>query len=140
MADFDLTTWVEEEIPDAASLYYRVHINIVRDGRLHPGVFQEQGASMSTDWDKYSTPQESRARARVPAKNGIVALDAARVRAIEELSIRHSPDLSRMNRAHTDILGTPADEAATRIARNRVRTRLLRACHERWVIEPNAEN
>ncbi len=140
MVDSDLSDWDEESIPESAQLYYRVHVSFIREGKLHPGVFREKGGSISTDWDRYSTPEESRRRARVPEENGIIALGAGRVRAIDELSIRHSPDRTTPNRAHTDILGLPPDDAATRIARNRVRTRLLRACDDRWLIDPFLAN
>jgi hypothetical protein len=59
---------------------------------------------MSTDWERYSTPEESRARSSVPSDNGVVALNAGSVR-LAGLQVLHTPDVERGNRAHTDVIG-----------------------------------
>jgi len=59
-----------EDIPNEDRLYYRVHQTYLLMGELKPGVFREIGDGMSTDWAKYSTPLESRNRAKKPEKNG----------------------------------------------------------------------
>ena len=47
----------KEPIPDNSNLYYRIHKTYIVDGEIVPGAFQSKIDSMSTDWDKYSTPQ-----------------------------------------------------------------------------------
>ena len=60
---------------------------------------------MSTDWAQYSTPQEtqSRAKSSPPRDNGVLKLNVGGVRAIEGLSVQHTP--LEENRAHTDVFG-----------------------------------
>ena len=119
MADSDegiVADWIEE-IPNQGRLFLRVHINSVPNRKLHPGIFREQGDAISVDWEKYSTAEETRRRARVPDQNGIVALMAGDVRSIEPLEVKHEP--IRINRAHSGIHGLtlpgqlPAPESKT---------------------------
>jgi len=115
-----------ESIPDQDLLFFRVHKSYVRNGDIIPGAFRDQGIhplvrGMSTDWNKYSTPEESRWRARTPSDNGIASLDVGAVRAIPGLAVDHDPYWS--NRAHTHVLGEKDTEA---------RLKLKRLC--RWVI------
>jgi hypothetical protein len=128
-------TWNVEPIPNEDRLFYRVNAKLLKDRlTLHSGVFREQHGSISTDWEKYSTPDETRNRAAVPDDNGVVALVVGAVRAFEGLSVLHSPDEQRQNRAHSDILGLDKLDA---IKKNEARLMLLN--HVRsigWVISP----
>lgn len=90
---------------------------------------------MSTDWSKYSSPEDTRARAAVPGENAVIALRAGDVRRIASLIVRHRPvqpgtvvdgRLIPPNRAHTDVVGDKTPE---------VRLRLLRACRLVLVLE-----
>ena len=77
---------------------------------------------MSTDWSKYSSPTESRDRARRPKDNLIVSLPVGELRRIEGVSVFHSPiqnDPEQAdNRAHADVIGIPRDlEIRDRIAK-----------------------
>lgn len=138
MVGSEEVTWEKEQIPERDSLYYRVHVAIVPDGDLHPGVFREQGDSMSTDWAKYSTPEASRGRATEPDKNGIVELMAGPVRAIEGMIVEHSPDVTRDNRAHTDIRGMSTAMGKLSVdARKTFIRRELFATFNQWLIHPN---
>ncbi len=92
----------KEVIPDKCSLYYRVHATYFRDNVLIPGVFRELGDGMSTDWDKYSTPEQSKARAKKPENNGIVSLSVEKLR-ILNFNVIHAPTYG--NRAHTNVKG-----------------------------------
>jgi hypothetical protein len=68
MADSEesiVTNWIEE-IPNQDRLLLRVHVSLVPNRKLHPGVFREHGNAISVDWEKYSTPEETRQRGRVP--------------------------------------------------------------------------
>lgn len=59
-----------EEVPNEAVLYVRVHKDKIQKKGLqtgfpNPGAFKntpETGPDLSSDWEKHSTPQESRAR------------------------------------------------------------------------------
>lgn len=118
--------WLTEEIPASDGVYMRVHETWVPKGRLSAGVFQDRGRGMSTDWDRYSTAEEARARARNPTANGIVRLLVRGVREIGQV-VEHAPiqptATSPGNRAHTDVIGEKTTEA---------RLKLLRLAH--WVI------
>src|SRR5665213_551520 len=96
--------WQIEEIPDQNFLFLRVHKSFVKFGEGIPlGAFKDHGGGMSTDWDKYSTPEQTRNRAkRSPSENnGVLRLNVGEVRAISGLSVAHEP-LSE-NRAHTEV-------------------------------------
>jgi hypothetical protein len=100
-------TWDIEEIPDVDKLFYRVHQQNYRDGKVVTSTFKEFGTSddnkgMSTDWMKYSTPSESKARAKKPEVNGIISFIAGELRTIL-LKVIHYPIDS--NRAHTNVKG-----------------------------------
>jgi hypothetical protein len=95
--------WPVEVIPDDDSLYYRIHEVNVRNGEILPVAFREIGAGMSTDWNKYSTPKESLARAKNPNKNGIVSFVVLNLRNDLNLSVEHTP--TDKNRSHTNVIG-----------------------------------
>lgn len=103
--------WPIENIPDSDHLFYRIHKNNIVDGEVVPGAFRERGEGakkgMSTDWDKYTTPEESLSRSNNQAENGIVKFAVNEVRIIGSLEVIHDPDFERNNRAHTHIKGIP---------------------------------
>lgn len=108
--------WPVEEIPDVDGLYMRVHRNHVRDGEPIPGAFRDIGGGMSTDWNKYSTPQATRERGRKdPALYGIIQLPVGLVRTIDSLAVTHSP--LEENRAHTDVIGEKDTEVRLKLLR-----------------------
>lgn len=106
--------WPIEEIPNIDTLYMRVfalHTEL-ENGRLVPNnlALRNHGdvagmVGMSTDWDRYSTPEITRGGSpRRPASDfGVVAFPVESVRAIPHQRVMHSPAVS--NRAHTDVLG-----------------------------------
>jgi hypothetical protein len=67
--------WPVEPLPSEHKLFFRVHDSYIRNAKLIPGVFREQGdgdeKGMSTDWEKYSAAEETRARSKQPSKNSI---------------------------------------------------------------------
>jgi hypothetical protein len=105
--------WPVEEIPDQDRLFMRVHRQWLKNGRVAPGFFQnrpdEATGAMSTDWSRYATPEETRARAKRPELNAVIELAVGIVRAIPEQVVRHAPiqDDPNLpdNRAHTDVAG-----------------------------------
>lgn len=70
-----MNRWLSEPIPDDAILFYRVPVGWLKPGnKLHPGVFRENKGSMSTDWSKYSTGAETRARTGKPLSYAVLRL------------------------------------------------------------------
>ncbi|HUP59279.1 MAG TPA: hypothetical protein VNA69_02540 [Thermoanaerobaculia bacterium] len=107
--------WPKEAIPDDDILYMRVHLNNLRDGELQPGVFQDREGSMSTNWQKYCpTPEEARAKARNPARNGVIQAVVRDVRAARQV-VEHSPDEARGDRSHTSVIGAKTAEVRLRL-------------------------
>ena len=133
----DVSVWIVEDIPDADRLFLRVNARQLTGGVLAPAIFREQNGSMSTDWEKYSTPQESQSRARRPDVTGIVALVAGGVRRIPELRVRHSPDVAHRNRAHTDVFGIEQPHGLPpTVQKTRLRERLFDQFNT-WLIPPS---
>lgn len=101
-----------EIIPNSSKVFFRIHKNWIRAGKVNPGVFKEVGPddkkSMSTDWDKYSTPNISLSRARNPEVTGIIHFIVDNLRSLN-LNVTHSPIYckcqSKDNRSHTDVNG-----------------------------------
>jgi hypothetical protein len=88
---------------------------------------------MSVDWEKYSTAEECWQRARKPAENGVLGLVAGGVRAIEGLTVEHSPDRENNNRAHSNVWGLPDEESEVRLRQREELFELFRG----WEIEPS---
>jgi hypothetical protein len=65
----DDVNWQAEHIPDEDSVYMRAHKHILRGKTLLPGIFRPHDGGMSVDWEKYSSPEECRQRARIPEEN-----------------------------------------------------------------------
>src|SRR6266568_1723640 len=104
----DEVIWPVEQIPDVDGVFMRAHHVHFRDGELQPGVFRQHGDGMSVDWEKYSTPEETRNRAAKPFENAVVRAGAGHIRQISDLDVRHKPDHKHSNRAHSDVVGLPA--------------------------------
>jgi hypothetical protein len=147
--------WPSEEIPDADLLFMRVHRNLVEHGRPAIGVFKnrpdparsDRAPGMSTDWNRYSTPQQTQDRARSsrPEDNGVCSLNVGRVRGIYDQRVIHTPHYrvpddsdDPNNRAHTDVAGkkspkeTNDPEERVRLLRVRVEFQEI----SRWEIPP----
>ncbi len=106
--------WPVEEIPDHANLYKRIHKNHIQNGGIIPGAFRDY--EMSVDWDKYSTPEETRKRGSQQAtKYGVVALQARAARNVPGQDVVHTPASS--NRAHSDVRGEKDPEARVKLRR-----------------------
>ena len=136
--------WAIEDIPNEASLFYRVPVCHLRpDRRPAPGNFRENKGSISTDWEKYSTAAETRARQGRPERFAVMRLLAGGIREIPELSVLHSPTQNVLglpdNRAHTDVVGLEphADEKPELGRKERIRTELYKRFNT-WEIEPGA--
>ena len=107
--------WPKEDIPNEASVFMRLHRNLIFTGEIGPNVFRDQEGGMSVDWDKYSSASETRARGRTPADNAVISMGVASIRAIEALVVEHDPvqensfdqkgNPLKPNRAHSQVIG-----------------------------------
>jgi hypothetical protein len=107
--------WPSEPIPDEDYLFFRVHRQRIKNGEVRPSAFQNrptENDGMSTDWEKYSTAQESLNRAPAPDDNAIIRLSVAKIRKIPGQTVVHTPiqpnvnpTIPAGNRAHTDVFG-----------------------------------
>jgi len=72
-------------------LFIAIHVSqFDENGQVRIGAFAKE--ELSTDWEKYSTAEQSQARRRVPGDNAIGALVAGAVRQIEGQEVVHDPD------------------------------------------------
>lgn len=98
-----------ENIPDGDRLFYRIHPNLVDEGKIIPGAFKEIGDGMSTAWSKYSTSTQLQQRAK--SLVNIVSLEVLSVRAINGLEVIHDPLYNEKenidDQAHSLIKGIP---------------------------------
>ena len=96
----------------------RVHKNWRKsDGTAAASAFRNHGEGMSTDWEKYATPRDTRRRARQPEFNAVVSLHVGSVRQLPEQQVEHTPDVERDNRAHTDVYGKKDEEVRIKLRR-----------------------
>ncbi len=112
--EFNLTHLQTEEIPDENRLFMRVHQAYIRDGLPTVGAFTDHGEGMSTDWDKYSTAQETLQRSKDVQKNGVVEMIVGAVRGLGQ-RVAHAPIPT--NRAHTAVLGEKDTEVRVKLRR-----------------------
>jgi hypothetical protein len=105
VADAVTPNWESEDIPDADRLFMRLHPDFIyEDGTPKPNGFRNHGGGMSTDWDKYSTPEQTRARTdKDPRTYAVIAMVVGEVRKIEGQEVKHTPLPD--NRAHADVTG-----------------------------------
>lgn len=106
----DDVNWPVEDIPDDDSVYMRAHRMFFRP-TLQPGVFTPHGGGMSVDWEKYSSPEDTRQRAKNPDHNAVIRLPALGIRDINNLALEHTPEPE--NRAHSDVFGLVNSEDLT---------------------------
>ena len=119
-----------EEIPDIDQLYHRYHRIYYTASRLIRGsCFKIKNNIMSTNWSRYSSPEETRNQAKIPSDNGVIEMNVGDVRNIEFLGVLHTPKLE--NHAHTDIFCF--ENYLSRADLNEVRIFLANV--SRWVIK-----
>lgn len=115
--------WPIERIEDGDWLYRRVPpVFIKPDGTLSDKLFmrnseanrnkREPDPDISVDWDRYATPEQSLEIAGRPT-HGICGLQAIAPRFLD-LSVTHTPDTARGNRAHASIRGNEGPRAKQR--------------------------
>jgi len=111
---FYLTYMNIEDIPDPDRLYYRIHRSYYPEGKLNLSVFRDIQGGMSVDWEKYSTPTETRSRANNPEANGVISMVAVDVRSIPQ-QVEHRP--SKSNVSHSEIIGQKSPEVRLKLSR-----------------------
>jgi hypothetical protein len=119
MAD-DVISWVSESLPNEDHLWMRVHKVQWSNGDIAPGAFRNlptPADGMSTDWAKYSTADDTRNRARIPKDNAVIQLEIEKVRQLPDQTVVHTPDLTKQNRAHTDVFGEKTPEVRIMLKR-----------------------
>ncbi len=113
--------WPSEEIPDEDWLYMRVHCQFVKGEHLSPSVFKNMPTEkdgMSTDWNKYSTPGQTRGRgAKPPDFYYIIKMLVGSVRKIQGQRVEHTPNPEMDNRAHTDVWGEKNEQVRMLLGR-----------------------
>lgn len=115
MAEGPIDEWPVEGIPGSDFLYLRVPRRLWIENKLL--AFRDHDGAMSTDWEKYSTPEKTRQRARGnPLDYGVLQMECASVRGVP-LNVQHSPDMERSNRAHTDVIGEKTAEVRIKLSR-----------------------
>ncbi|WP_410006521.1 hypothetical protein [Aequorivita nionensis] len=126
--------WKTEEIPDNCFLFCNVHKGYLskKDNSPNPSAFYntpKTGDNLSTDWDKYSSAEESRERIGLQYKFGttefknssdffIYAFETFKVRKIIPLQkvihdpLQHLPPRLGIpnNRSHSIIIGDKGDK------------------------------
>lgn len=106
-----MSDYPAEAIPDDDVLYLRVHrAHFLRGEVLSPAFRNHPPGGLSTNWSRYSSPEETRSQARqAPENYGVLGMNVGAVRAIPHQVVRHTP--LPENRAHTDVLGPKEDVA-----------------------------
>lgn len=121
VADEVSVPWKSEDIANEDLLWMRVHrVWFNPDGSIKPGVFKNNPTAqdgMSTDWQKYARPEETRSRAKTPKDNAVIQLVVGEVRRIPDQNVVHTPNLETKNRAHTDVFGEKHPEARLQFSR-----------------------
>jgi hypothetical protein len=102
--------WPIEVIPDEDRLFMRVHRNRIQNDLPDAGLFQNHGeggdAGTSTDWSRYSEPEDTirRKLAEAPTwRGGVIQMAAGVVRNSPKQTVEHAPLPD--NRAHTNVKG-----------------------------------
>ncbi len=125
-------TWPVESIPDTDWLFRRVHVHLLSNRQnqenIPPIVFWDHNG-ISVDWSKYSTPNESRQRAKDPSQNGIIQIGVQAILSFRSLSVVHAP--IQENRAHANILGM---HNCSKVDQTDIRKRLARIAQ--WALKP----
>jgi len=112
----------------------RVHVGQLTGLELHTGIFREHQGAMSVDWERYSTPSETRNRHPDPNSVGVITLGAGAVRSIDGMEVRHEPVQS--NRAHSGIHGLlRSDMGPPQVRKTMVRTKLFKLV-KGWELKP----
>lgn len=123
MAD-DQISFLVELIPDEDSVFMRAYKDRVKDGIAGPSAFKPHGSGLSVDWDRYSTPEDTRSRAKKnPSHNAVVRMVVGEIRNINEsLDVRHAPLPENQAHAEVNLPDDNADQSEVRVKLSRLAT------------------
>ena len=128
--------WQSEDIPGVDDLYMRVHQSQIDEtGAPFPGAFKDRDGGMSTDWNKYSIPEETRSRGKNPKENAVISMNVDKVRRIPGQVVNHTPSIEFNNRAHTDVIGDKKNNPEVRVLFGRIYNLVIPYSKERKVAE-----
>jgi hypothetical protein len=117
--------WESEPIPDDALLFLRVHRQWIKNNEPRLGAFQKRldvtrnRLGMSTDWNKYRHPEETRTKlGKDPTDYAVLQMSAGSIRAdLPSDTIEHTPKEEEGNQGHTDIWGEDDEETRLKYSR-----------------------
>jgi hypothetical protein len=131
MKNSNLTDGVPKEILDTHTVFLRIHkvdLDLEEQDekeKIKPTAFDKKGDDgLSVDWSEYSTPKDTRLRAKKPEDNGVLSFSVKSLREIP-LAVIHKPTT---NYAHSIIVGIPPRKPSDL----GIRVRLRRIC--KWEI------
>jgi hypothetical protein len=117
--------WPAELIPDRARVFRRVHRTFLlgraeKDEDGIPLGAIRKDVELSTDWSKYSTPEETRSRALKPEANGVISLPVGSIRRETQQTetvqtVEHAPEPN--NRSHSLVVGRKDQETRVLLSR-----------------------
>jgi len=87
----------------------RAHRAHFQGDKLGPGVFRAQGGALSVDWQRYSSPEETKQRAKKPDENAVIVIPVGGIREVKPLRLEHTP-IYPLNRAHSEVFDLPERE------------------------------
>lgn len=146
----EYTTWENESIPDTDKVYCFIHslsnVNS-KTGKPRAAAFHntpKQGDNLSCDWEKYSTPHETRLRIGKQFKTGTTEFKNPELFGVIEFKtgvlrmedyrqkVEHNPIFN-----HPEIIGTPNNRAHSIIIGEKdeeIRLKMVEIAQ--WVISP----
>ena len=133
----EVEMWVVEDIPSSDLLFLRIKHCHVDRGEPLPAAFRNHGSGddlgMSTDWERYSTAEETRNRATEPTLYGVISMRVGDARDVPGQTVVHSP-IWPENRAHTNVVGPKSRKEARDVGLSSVEIRLRFAQISEWRI------
>ncbi|MCK5135112.1 MAG: hypothetical protein KAR19_04930 [Bacteroidales bacterium] len=118
--------YAPEDIPDEAQLFLRVSPKLVEEDIILPDAYSDHHGAMSTNCEKYSTPEDTRKMTKRgdPKSYTVLSLNAGKIRSIDATPqvVEHTP--RNHNRAHTDVIGKKT--ARVRIQFSRIAETVLK--------------
>lgn len=110
-----------EVIPDEDFVFMRAYKDRIKDGVPRPSAFEAHGGGLSVDWDRYATPEQTRARGKNAQHNAVVSMGVGAIRALScSPEVVHAPLPENKAHSHVGIPEDPAVELELRIKLSRL--------------------
>jgi hypothetical protein len=105
-----------EEIPDEDYLFMAIKRKFIADdGTWTTAAFRNGGVGeargMSTDWEKYSTAEQTQCRIGPSELHGVLRMSVRAIREIPIYKVAHDPRCD--NQAHTNVTGPKSGDEKT---------------------------